>query len=237
MPYQILVVDDDREFCQEMSECLEYYRVIEAASGEQALAILKKPHAIDLVILDVVMPGLSGLDTLKQIKKLIPTISIVMLTGQSSKEVAIEALKGRADDYLEKPFEMEKFFTTIRKVLESRKQNSLGYINKMDRVKSFIERNTDKKINLEHAAQEVCLSAKYLSRLFKENTGLGFNEYRLKIKIQKAQELLKKTNITIEQIAIQLGYQYSESFIRIFEKHTGLTPTEFRLKHKNRRRS
>jgi YesN/AraC family two-component response regulator len=236
MSQQILVVDDDSEFRQEMCECLHNYRVIEAANGLEALKILKKPNAIDLVILDFVMPQMTGTEVLRQIKTNYPHLSVIMLTGQSSKDVAIEALKGRADDYVEKPFEVERFLSTIQKILESKKKSASGYLNKMDRVKMFLENNCDKKINLNHVAEEVCLSPKYLSRLFKENSGTGFNEYRLKIKIEKAEELLKSTDFTINQIAIQLGYKNPESFIRMFEKLLGSTPTEYRVKHRDKKR-
>jgi two-component system response regulator YesN len=182
------------------------------------------------------MPRFSGLETLKQIRKTDPNIFVVMLTGQSSKDTAIEALKGQANDYIEKPFEVERLLTIIRKMLEGKNQAVVGRINKMDRVKIFLERNVDKKISLKQAAVEVCLSPKYLSRLFKEYTGVGFNEYRLQIKIQKAEGLLGSCTDTIEQLSIRLGYKNPESFIRIFQKRTGLTPTQYRLKQKDKRK-
>ena len=236
MAYQILIVDDDQEFREEMRECLESYRIIEAADGLQALEILKKPHAIDLVILDVMMPSLRGTEALKQIKKLSPDLAVIISTGQSSKDVAIEALKGHADDYIEKPFVVEKFLASVQRVLDSKNKSLTAHLNKMQRVKIFIERNFDKKISLEQAAQEVCLSPKYLSRIFKENTGFGFNDYRLKIKIQKSEDLLKKSSDTIERISIQLGYKNVESFIRMFEQFKGCTPTEYRRKHDGQNR-
>lgn len=233
MPYQILLVDDDEEFREEMSSCLEGYKVIEASSGQQALEMIKRPNAIDLVILDVIIPGLRGTEVLKQMRKIRPDLPIIILTGQSSKEIAIESLKGHADDYIEKPFEVQKFLSTIRRILDSKNLALMAHINKMDRVKMFIERNFDKKINLKDVTEEVHLSAKYLSRLFKKSTGLGFNEYRLKIKMHKAQHLLKTTDQTIEQLANQLGYKNPESFIRIFEKLVRCTPTEYRLKYRS----
>jgi len=69
MAYQILMVDDDAEFREELRDCLESYTVIEAGNGAQALAILKKPNVIDLVILDAVMPHVSGTEVLREIKK------------------------------------------------------------------------------------------------------------------------------------------------------------------------
>jgi len=78
----------------------------------------------------------------------------------------------------------------------------------------------------------VSLSPKYLSRVFKDVTGTGFMEYKLKIKIDKAKELLKGTGSTISEISDKLGFMNPESFMRIFKKVTGATPTKFRKRKK-----
>src|SRR4030042_1513376 len=103
MPCNLLLVDNERAFRQELCDCLEEYRVSEAASGEEALQILKKANDIDLVILDVLMPGLNGIETLQKIRQMNPALGIIM-TGKSSEDIAIEVLKAHADDYLQKPF-------------------------------------------------------------------------------------------------------------------------------------
>lgn len=235
MSYQILLVDDDAEFREEMRECLSpRYRVVEAASGEEALAIIQQPNAIDLVILDVVMPGLRGTEVLKRLRKYNPDLGIVILTGRSSKDIAIEALKGRADDYIEKPFSMDHFFQTIEKTIRRHDTEGLGGLpgrNKIERIKRFLERNRDRKVTLADAAQEVCLSQKYLSRIFKERTGMSFNEYRLKLKIDQAKDLLENTDVPVGELAYQLGYKNLESFARIFKKMVGPTPMTYRLNH------
>lgn len=117
MPYTLLLVDDDREFRAEFRDCFDDYAVMEAHNGEEALAILKKPNEIDLVILDVMMPGARGTLVLREIKKLAPSLGIVILTGHSSKDVAVEALKGRADEYLEKPFDPGAARAVIERLL------------------------------------------------------------------------------------------------------------------------
>jgi two-component system, response regulator YesN len=235
MAYQILLVDDDRDFREEMKDLLmDRYKVIESVSGEEALKLLKKPNAIDLVIMDVVMPGLSGTDTLKAIKTIAPDLAVVMLTGRSSKDIAVAALKGRADDYIEKPFDPDQFFRTIDRILSKKDAAGLSGLlnrNKIERVKQYIERNSVRKVNLKDAAQEVCLSFKYLSRTFKEKTGMGFNEYRLNIKMDKAKELLNTTQMSVCDVALKLGYQNPESFIRIFKKKTGSTPAAYKQEH------
>ncbi len=232
MPYNIMLVDDDGAFREELSECLEDYRVVEAGDGKTAVDLLKRPNEIDLILLDEMMPGRRGTDVLTEIKRLAPEISVIMLTGHSSKAVAIKALKGDADDYIEKPVDVEELLKSIRVLLHGRGAAKDGYPpgtdGKIERVKEFLERNYHKRVSLEDVADLVCLSPKYLSRLFKEKTGVGFNDYRIGIKMEKAGEILRESGLTVNEISYRLGYRNMESFIRMFKKVKGLTPTEFR---------
>jgi YesN/AraC family two-component response regulator len=232
MPYNILLVDDDSEFREELSECLEDYRVIEAPTGNAALDILHRPNEIDLVLLDEMMPGRRGTDVLSEIKRLEPDMAVVMLTGHSSKDVAIKALRGDADDYIEKPVDVEHLLGIIHELLVGRgiseAEYSSGTDGKIERVKEFLDRNYHKRVSLEDVADLVCLSPKYLSRLFREKAGVGFNEYRIGIKMERAGEILEKTGLTVNEISYKLGYRNMESFIRMFKKTKGLTPTEYR---------
>jgi len=239
MPNKILLVDDDREFREEFRDSLNEYAIVEAANGEEALNILKKPNDIDLVILDVKMPGINGTEVLKEMKDVVPGLGIVILTGHSSEDVAIEALKGHADDYIEKPLNIDKIKGVIDRLLESKSyangDASGNETDKIEKVKSFAERNCYKKLCLKDAAMAVSLSPKYLSRIFKKNTGMGFSEYRLKIKIKEAGALLKVSGYNIDQISQKMGYENTESFIRMFKKITGYTPTEYRKKGRSKK--
>jgi two-component system response regulator YesN len=231
MPYNILLVDDDNEFREEFRELFDDYRFIEAQNGREAIEAVSRPNEIDLVILDVKLPDVRGTKILQEIKRLAPALPVVILTGYSSKDVAIEALKGDADDYLEKPLDAAKAEATIKLLLErggAGPVDTEGTEGKIARVKSFLARNYHKKVSLEEAAALVCLSPKYLSRLFAERVGQGFNEYRLNQKIEQAKGLLAGTEATVNQIAWQLGYRNAESFIRVFKKMTGRTPSGFR---------
>ena len=177
MSKTILLVDDDPEFRAELKEALYEYTVVEASSGQLALSMLKKPNEIDLVLLDVKLPGgSSGTDILRDIKKLSTNLKIIILTGYSSKDIAIEALKGRADDYLEKPLDIAHTKEIIEKLLGGRPglhdDEALHLRDKSEKVKRFIERNYDKKAGLNEAALVACLSPKYLSRVFKESLEL-----------------------------------------------------------------
>lgn len=233
MAYNLLLVDDDAEFRYEFCECFDEYEITQAEDGETAINILKKPNAIDLVMLDVMMPGLSGTDVLAEMKKLKPDIKIVMLTGNASKDVVIDSLKNKADEYIEKPMNVEETRAIIVKLLgekESAGLSDAGNIkDKIEKVRKFIERNFDKKVSLADAAAHTGLSSKYLSRAFEDVTGIGFSDYKSAVKVKKAQELLKQ-GFNINQISDKLAYQNAESFIRTFKKIIGMTPALYRDK-------
>lgn len=236
MPEHILIVDDDEDLRQEMVCSMDEYAVLQARDGQEALKLLSKPHEIAVVILDVKMPGLSGTEVLKLIKHRDHEIKVIMLTAFSSKDMAVESLRGQADDYLEKPVDIEKLKAVVEKLLEGRKiaeeASESNIEQKVHRIKRYVERNVFKKVSLEDAARVVGLNPKYLSRVFHDTAGMGFMDYKLKVKLDKAKELLNTTGSTISEISDKLGFMNPESFMRIFKKVTGKTPTKYRTKKK-----
>lgn len=120
----VLLVDDEREFVAILNRRLtkRNYAVTCAHSGEEALARLEEGKDIEVVILDVKMPGLDGIQTLKRIKAQWPLVEVIMLTGHSTLDSAISAIKVGAYDYLLKPFEMGQLVTRIEKAA-SRKRH------------------------------------------------------------------------------------------------------------------
>lgn len=240
MSEKILIVDDDLELREELRDFLEGYEVTEASSGEEAIKALKKANEISLVILDVMMPGISGLDVLIEIKKMNPCPKIIILTGHSSKDVAIEALKRRADDYIEKPINIDEMKEAVENLIEAGKigetPDALDLKHKIEKVMRFVERNCYKRVTLKEASACVYMSPKYLSRIFKEYTKKGFSDYKLALKIDKSKELLKTSGSNINQIAYKMGYENAESFIRQFKKLTGYTPSEYRKKIKKKKK-
>ena len=237
MAYNILLVDDDKEFREELRDYLHEYGVLEASSGEDALQVLKKPNEVDLVIMDVMMPGMRGTEVLKKIKIMYPDMGIIMLTGYSSVDLAVESFKEHADDYLEKPLKIDKVKNIIEGLLDKKcakdgidADSNEGKINL---AKQFIRRNYQKKLTLADLAQKTCLSPKYFSRFFRKHAGMGYNEYKIKLKMEEAKSLLNKTSCNINQVSDKLGYENTESFIRQFKKLTGRTPVEYRVKIKS----
>ncbi|MEA3306391.1 MAG: response regulator [Elusimicrobiota bacterium] len=233
---KILIVDDDKILRSGIIIGLKEYEVIETSNAKDALAIIKKPNELDLIILDINMPGMSGLEMLKKIKDISPEKKVIIMTGYSTKNVAIEALKNKADNYIEKPFDIKVIRALIEKELlnkaGSASPSDMNNTDKIEHVKWFLEGNCLKKVTLKDAAEIVYMNPKYLSRLFRENTGMGFNEYKLKIKMEQAKKMLTSTALAIKQISYKLGYANTESFIRQFKKILKITPTQYRKNNK-----
>ena len=112
---RVLIVDDEKDFTELLSERLEArgFKTRQAYDGTEAILRLKEETA-DVVLLDVMMPGKSGVETLKEIKSSWPTIEIIMLTGHGTVETAIEGMKLGAYDYLLKPTEVEDLSQKIK---------------------------------------------------------------------------------------------------------------------------
>ncbi|MBN1410661.1 MAG: response regulator, partial [Spirochaetales bacterium] len=121
MPYNILLVDDDNEFRNEFKEFFREYEILEAKDGMEALNILYKINIVDIVILDIRMPGIKGTQVLAELKRIYPDLYIIMLTGYSTEDNAIESLKAHADDYMVKPVNFMKFKEKIDGLLNKKK--------------------------------------------------------------------------------------------------------------------
>lgn len=116
MKVRVLLVDDEKEFVDTLAERLEIrdFDVTTTYSGESALELLAEKD-VDVVVLDVKMPGKDGVETLKEIKNRKPLTRVIMLTGHATVETAISGMKLGADDYLMKPTETEELVEKINK--------------------------------------------------------------------------------------------------------------------------
>ena len=236
MTCNILIIDDDADFCKEFKDCFAEYAICDAQSARSAMDILSKPNEIDLVFLDVSLPDMKGTELLNVIRQDYPSLSVIIMTGYGSKDVVVEALRAQATDYIEKPIDIPTVKAFIQKIVDC-KDGGIDSANgtardKINRVKTYIERNVLKKVELEDAAKLVYITPKYLSRLFKDHTGVNFCDYKLSIKMKEAQKLLSKSNLSIEQIAYNLGYANVESFTRIFHQRTKKTPSQYRKQNR-----
>ncbi len=121
----VLLVDDEVSFVETFSERLKMRDFVTAMafSGKEALKVLKKDKNVEVVILDVMMPEMDGIETLAEIKKKFPLVEVIMLSGQATVESAIEGMKRGAFDYLMKPCEMEQIIAKVSEAAAKKRQH------------------------------------------------------------------------------------------------------------------
>ena len=132
----ILVVDDEEVIRDLCVRALLDYRVVEAENGQAALEFLAQ-ESVDLILVDVMMPVMNGLDVLMQIKERDPEQLVVVMTGYADKEIILRALKADADDFIQKPLNLLQLKSTIDKALEKRQLRlELQQLKRLDRLKA-----------------------------------------------------------------------------------------------------
>lgn len=124
MKIRVLLVDDEEQFVETLAERLAMrdYDVTTSLSGDDALKQVRG-YNFDVVVLDVLMPGVDGIETLREIKQIKPLAEVIMLTGHATVETAIEGMKLGAYDYLMKPCETEELITKINKAQERKAEH------------------------------------------------------------------------------------------------------------------
>lgn len=132
----ILIVDDEaiiRDLC---SRALKGYRVLEAADGEEALKVFEN-GGVDLILTDVMMPNMDGIELLKRLKEREPTLVVIVMTGYADKDIILNALKADADDFITKPLNLLQLKTAIEKALVKKAlKEEIANLKNVDRLKS-----------------------------------------------------------------------------------------------------
>jgi|Deesub1362A_J573_1020465.scaffolds.fasta_scaffold00105_76 DNA-binding NtrC family response regulator len=119
---EILVVDDDPQMRDDIAEMLrsEGYNITTASSGEEALEFIRE-RDFDVVLTDLMMPGISGMDVLREVMKIKPKTRVIVITAFATIESAVEAMKIGASDYISKPFKLNEVQVAVRRALEEAK--------------------------------------------------------------------------------------------------------------------
>ncbi|MEO9572126.1 MAG: two-component regulator propeller domain-containing protein [Polaribacter sp.] len=250
---KILIVEDNPDLRQMLKDELENdFYVKEASNGIEGYdaALKEKPL---LIISDILMPLEDGISMLKRIKESpeINKIPIFMLTAKNSEETKIECLSMGADDYIEKPFSLEFVKWKIKNALTSRKHLKEKYSKEINIEPSEIEvdSNNDKFIRklvkiIENSMSDNLLSVEFLAsevgmsraNLYRKLQAI-LNEtpvnFIKKIRLKRAEQLLKKNELYLSEIAYMTGFNNQKYFGKCFQKEYGMSPTEYIKQHKN----
>lgn len=245
----IIIADDDKEIADfVISELSHRYNFDYAPDGRQALKKILANH-YDLIISDVVMPEMDGIQLLKLVKgnPMVSQIPVIMLTSKISIENRLLGLKSGADAYIPKPFEMEELEIQIDNIVanirrlkgkfsgavsqEERIENVEVQGNNdalMERVMKVVNANlSNPDFNIDILAQEAGISRANLYRKIKEITGISSGKFLRNIRMEQAARLLKAGQNDVSQIAELVGYADSSHFSTAFKNHFGISPSEY----------
>ena len=257
--YKVLLVDDEKIIREGISQLVDWRSlnlILEdtAINGEDAC---KKIYQLkpNIIITDIRMPKMNGLQLIETVSKQYPKIRFMILTGHQDFHYALRAMQSGVKHYLLKPTDEEKIKTVLidiiteikaeeakEIILEEKKihmdQTSTEminiYRNKNKLIQSVIfilySHYHDENLSLKWiSSNHVFAHEKYLSRLFKQETGEGFSYFLTKVRIEKSKKHLEYGSDTIYEIAAKTGFGNNpQYFSQVFKKYTGMSPTEYR---------
>ena len=254
---ELLVVEDNDDLRDFLEGLLSgYYNVLTADNGIEALELLKNKSP-ELIISDIMMPGMDGITFCEQVKQNTATshIPVILLTAKHEVEAKIEGFESGADAYIEKPFNSKLLLIQINSILENR--NSLkrlflehgskiesvnDKISKADKafwsgINSYIMDNlANPDFSVENMSRKMHMSRASFYRKFKGLTGISPGDFLRKARLQKARKVLLEEDTAINEISIEVGFQSVSHFRKSFKEEFGKTPGEWRKSQQLRSR-
>lgn len=243
--YRLIIADDEPKIRKGLCsgypwEKLGFTVTGEAANGSEALDLIAV-HPIDVILADIRMPVLSGIDLAKRLHEQNSPVKVVLLSGYRDFEYAQKAIQYGVCEYLVKPTGYDAVISAFKRLRDTldrecrktsehsdEKQPEEGYYDKIiNTVYLYIENNLS-SANLEGAAAVVNRSIFYLSRLFKQHTGQNFSDYVMSKKMDRATSLLSGCHYGINEISNLLGYDSEKNFSRAFKVYFGKCPRDYR---------
>ena len=255
--YNILLVDDEvieRNAVKMVLRNAELpiAMIDDAATGREMLEKAGSCHA-DIIILDINMPGLSGLEALSMLRAGGSQAKVIISSAYDEFSYAVKALQEGAVDFLVKPVDDDVLIASVQKSIERLdeerikeeqiskigsylkvRKESLVLDDDSDsaeiarKVSAYLETNYDKRIGLDEIARDCGYSKYHLSRIFKKATGKTVIDSLTQIRISKAKELLAITKESVKNIAFRTGFSDPAYFTWAFRKAEGVTPLQYR---------
>ena len=242
----VLVIDDNTDIRQyERTLLQDEYIVLEAADGKEGLAVALK-EVPDLVICDVMMPVMDGLEFTKQLKTNTATshIPVIMLTAKNLEEHRAEGYEHGADSYITKPFHSKVLLARIENLLrqrqllknlyqgskEAEKEISEAHLEDRDRqflkqLQAIIQKNlSDSEFGVEDMGQQIGLSRVQLYRKVKAMTGSSVVDLLRKARLAKARRLLETRSMSVSEVAYEVGFSAPSYFTKCFKEEYGMLP-------------
>lgn len=226
----ILIVDDEQLEIEQLHFLIHNrypsWTIFKAEDAVQAKKLLEQHH-FDLALLDIHMPGESGLDLCLYIKENYGT-ECMMITAFETFQYAKQAIRLHVFDYIVKPVISKEFYHSLDRFKEQ-----YGYLEKISpaiqQVMDIIHKNYTAKLNLKDLSEEVHMSPTYLSRKFSEELGMSFQEYVVSYRIEKAKKFLREhPDWSIQMISEETGFTSLHHFSSTFKKTVFMSPSQYK---------
>jgi signal transduction histidine kinase/DNA-binding response OmpR family regulator/ligand-binding sensor domain-containing protein len=248
----LLVVEDNPDMVNYISGILaDQYWILTAGNGNLGfeIAIDRIP---DLVITDLMMPEMDGVEMCRKMKEDERTnhIPVIMLTAKADRDSKLEGLKTGADDYLIKPFDSEELQVRTQNLIEQRKRLKAAFMEEfriisldqnpevqedrlLNRILDILKENiSNSEYNVENIGEELYMSRAQVFRKIGALTGSSPGDLLRVMRLKKAAELLLAGNLNIAQVMYEVGYQTPAYFARRFREYYGMNPSEFQRSNK-----
>lgn len=248
----ILIIDDNKEIRTYIKKIFAAdYTVLEAGSGEVGLDLIRK-HLPDVIICDIVMQGLSGLELCHIVKEDSATshIPIILLTGESAPSIRLKGIEEGAVDFISKPFDKELLIARVKGIIKN-KSELQNYFYKEVTLKGSSKNVSEEHKNflykciqiIENAigdpnfdvgtiADQMGMSYSSLYKKVKTITGQSINGFIRFVRLRKAAELMINTACNVNEAAFRVGYNDIKYFREHFNKQFGVNPSEFIKRHR-----
>mgnify|MGYP001022761460 CR=1 FL=1 len=246
LPIRIVVAEDEELIRNHLVKKIEAagpdLAVVRAAQdGREALDFVRR-EPVDLVVTDIRMPMMDGLELIKSLHHHFPRIRTIIATGYADFEYARQALRYDVSEYLLKPVkpaELKQALVRVQTSIEHEQQraakNLEGAAGRADRpeaivelVRRYLRENFAKELSLEEISRSFNFTPSYLSKIFMRHTGEPPSKYLISLRIQEAKYLLARhPELTVKEVAERVGYADPFYFSRLFKQMTGVAPTEF----------
>ena len=227
MAHRILIADDDEMVCSYLEKVLrpEPWEVATVYDGREAMELLCN-NTFDVAVLDLLMPPYNGLDILEAVQEKGVQTDVVMLTGHGTIEVAVDAMKYGARDFLTNPIKPVEFVTTIRRLLDQRRPLPHVLASRLDDYTR--EHAGNAALMLGDLCQHFRISERYVCRLFQEHGRATFRQRLSYYRVERAKDLLASTDLSMYQIAERCGFKNQRRFTEAFRRQEGTSPRKYR---------
>ena len=235
---KILIIDDEPKIRNGLSNLLTRREGWEVAGAyENAADALKylAVNQVDVMITDIKMPEISGLELIARIRERDKKTAIIILSGYSNFQFAQRAIELGVSRYLTKPTNPRELICVLEETEKKlggkqEKEEDSGKIPNLfvQKAADYIKLNYSEKISIKEIADQLYLSPNYLSELFKKHTGKTISEYLTEYRLEKACQLLDHAEYRVGDVSGMVGIHDGRYFSNMFKKKYGIAPSEYR---------